>query len=269
LSTLFRFSFQHEHYSHIILVPVIASGLVFLERRRIFSEVATHWWAGSGLIALGALFYSFTQRHVAFTSQNDWLSAVIFALLVVSVGVFALCYGIRALRRGLFPILFFFLIVPIPDFVLNRAVALLVMGSAEISYVLLEVLGVPFLRNGFIFSFPAFTIEIAQECSGIRSSLALLLLSLLVGHLLLRSAWTRFGLVIATLPILIVKNGIRIVVLSLLSMYVDPRFLTGSLHQQGGFVFFLIAMTLLLPILWLLQRVEAKRRVTAASGAEG
>jgi exosortase/archaeosortase family protein len=81
-------------------------------------------------------------------------------------------------------------------------------------------------------------------------------MSLLIGHVVLGSAWKQAVLTLATLPLVIVKNGIRIVTLSLLSIYVDPSFLTGSLHRQGGIVFFLIALVLLVPILWLLQTSE-------------
>jgi len=63
-------------------------------------------------------------------------------------------------------------------------------------------------------------------------------------------------LTLATLPLLIIKNGIRIVTLSLLSIYVDPGFLTGSLHRDGGVVFFLLALVLLVPVLWLLQKSD-------------
>jgi exosortase/archaeosortase family protein len=107
-----------------------------------------------------------------------------------------------------------------------------------------------------VFSLPGITIEVAEECSGIRSSLILLIMSLLAGHLYLRSAWTKTLLSAATLPLGIVKNGIRIVTLTLLSIYIDPSFLTGQLHQKGGIVFFLLALVILAPVLWLLQRLE-------------
>jgi len=89
--------------------------------------------------------------------------------------------------------------------------------------------------------------------------------SLVAGHLFLRSAWTKAVLTLATLPLLIVKNGIRIVTLSLLSVYVDPSFLTGRLHHQGGILFFLLALAILAPVLWLLQKSErlAKHRTNA------
>ena len=130
------------------------------------------------------------------------------------------------------------------------------MRSAEASYALFQLFGVPVLRIGFIFSLPGVSIEVAKECSGIRSSLVLVIMSLLAGHLFLRSVWTKAVLTLATLPLLVVKNGIRIVTLSLLSIYVDPSFLTGSLHHQGGIVFFLLALVLLAPVLRLLQQSD-------------
>ena len=262
LSRLIRFSFQQAHYSHIILVPLVSAFLFFLERKRILSHAETQWRAGLGLLAAGALFYSLGQRHSALASENDQLSIAMSALVILWVGGFVLCYGFRALRMGLFPLLFLFLMVPIPDFVLNHAIVWLQTGSAEVSHATFDLVGVPVFRSGFTFSLPGFTIEIAEECSGIRSSLALLITSLLAAHLCLRSVWTKTVLILATLPLLIVKNGIRIVTLSLLSMYVDPGFLTGRLHHQGGVVFFLLALVLLASLLWLLQKPEGHTRMS-------
>jgi exosortase len=189
--------------------------------------------------------------------------------VVIWVGGFILCYGFHAFRVGLFPVLFTFLIVPIPDFILNRAVFWLQAGSAEVSYSVFRLVGVPVFRNGLIFSLPAVTIEVARECSGIRSSLALLIMSLLAGHLFLGSAWKKAVLTLVALPLLIVKNGIRIVTLSLLSIYVDPEFLTGSLHRHGGMLFFLLALALLTPVLWLLQRSERSDPINPEASNDG
>jgi len=257
---LVRFSFQQEHYSHIILVPLVSASLFFLERKRIFSHVETGWGPGLGLLVAGALLSWLGQRHSAALSGNDQLSIAMFPVVVIWVGAFLLCYGARAFRVGLFPVLFLFLMVPIPDFFLDRAVFWLQTGSAEASYVLFQLLGVPVLRTGFIFSLPGVPFEVAKECIGIRSSLVLVIMSLLAGHLFLRSVWTKAVLTLATLPLLIVKNGIRIVTLSLLSIYVDPSFLTGSLHHRGGIVFFLLALVLLAPVLRLLQKWERTER---------
>lgn len=185
LSMLIRFSFQQEQYSHIILVPLVSVSLFFLDRKRIFSHVDTRWGAGLGLLSAGALFYWFGQRHSASSSENDQLAIAMFSVVVIWAGGFVLCYGIRAFRTGLFPGLFLFLMVPIPDFFLNRAIVWLQTGSAEVSYAAFELVGVPVFRTGFIFALPGVTIEVAKECSGIRSSLAMLIMSLLAGHFFL------------------------------------------------------------------------------------
>ena len=88
--------------------------------------------------------------------------------------------------------------------------------------------------------------------------MALLILALIFGHLLLHTFWKQAVLVVAGLLIMLVKNGVRIATLTILAQYVDPGFLYGRLHHEGGVVFFLLGLILLLPILWLLQRGEKR-----------
>jgi exosortase/archaeosortase family protein len=85
----------------------------------------------------------------------------------------------------------------------------------------------------------------------------LLLLALLVAHFRLRSFWKKVLFLACGLFLMILKNGVRIVSLTLLAIHVDPSFLYGKLHHQGGVVFFLLSLLLLAPLLWLFQRGEA------------
>ena len=80
--------------------------------------------------------------------------------------------------------------------------------------------------------------------------------AILAGHFLLKSFWRQTVLVLAGIVVMIIKNGIRIVTLTLLANYVDPGFLHGNLHREGGVVFFVIGLLLLLPVFWFLQREE-------------
>jgi exosortase/archaeosortase family protein len=69
-----------------------------------------------------------------------------------------------------------------------------------------------------------------------------------------------------SLPLSVLKNGIRIATLTLLSIHVDPSFLTGNLHHQGGFVFFLLALLILLPVfLWLERSDKPRKSVNSAT----
>ena len=239
-----------------MLVPLISAALFLLERKRIFSHVETRWVMGLGLLFAGIVFNWIGFRHSASLSENDRLAIAIFSLVVIFIGEFVLCYGARALQTSLFPVLFLFLMVPIPDSLLDRVIYWLQTWSADASDAVFELVGVPVLRTGLFFSLPGFTVEVAKECSGIRSSLVLLITSLLAGHLFLQSAWAKTVLTLVTVPLFIIKNAIRIVGISLLSAYVDPSFLTGSLHRQGGPLFFSLALVILAPIVWLLKKSE-------------
>lgn len=262
LTTLLTFSFRHEHYSHIVLIPLISAAVVGLERKRIFAHVQTGWPVGFALLGTGLLVYGVGRLLSGSMSVNDQLSVTIFGVVLVVGGAFVLCYGHHAGRAALFPLLFLVLAAPIPDFLLQRTIAWLQAGSAEVSHVLFQLVGVPVHRNGFTFALPGVTVEVAEECSGIRSSLVLAITSLLIGHLTLRSGWAKAALIVATIPLLIVKNGIRIVTLAVLSIYFDPRFLHGDLHQRGGIVFFALALVLLALFLRVLQRSERRLRTT-------
>ena len=116
--------------------------------------------------------------------------------------------------------------------------------------------GVPYLRQGFVFELPGVAIRVAEECSGIRSSLALLITTVLASHFFLRTNWKRMLLCVVVVPIVIFKNGLRIATLSILAIYVNPGFLYGRLHHQGGFVFFIIALLPMALVLRLLQKGE-------------
>ena len=121
------------------------------------------------------------------------------------------------------------------------------------------MIGVPLLRDGFVFQLPGINIEVAEQCSGIRSTLALFITSIIAGHLLLKTSWKKVILSLAVFPIAVVKNGARIVTLSMLGSYVDERFITQSLlHSRGGIPFFILALALFVPILWVLRRSEVK-----------
>ncbi len=185
------------------------------------------------------------------------MEARAFAFVTLVIGAFVISYGLESFRRALFPLLMLYFMVPIPEALLQAAMSALLRGSAEATAILFKVTGTPFYRDGFTFVLPRTSIEIAPQCSGIRSSLALLISCLLAAHLVLRSPWRKAVFVLVTIPMAMFKNAVRIVTLSLLAIHVDPRWLTGSdLHRDGGIVFFLLALLLLWPVLWVLRRSE-------------
>ena len=270
LFSLLRLCSLDGDLSYLIVVPFFTAGLLVYERDRINCRVGNERGLGYILVVLAGLLALLTRFAGSHWSKDIRLSAYILSLVLFWASGFALSFGRRAFRASLFALLFLLLTVPPPNFLLDRVIYLLQAGSASITEFLFNLLGVPMLREGFVFHLTKVTIEIAKECSGIRSSMALLILALLTVHFALTKFWKQALFVAVGLFMTILKNGIRIVALTLLAIYVNPSFLTGRLHHQGGVVFFLIGLLLLAPVWWLLRRGEAHPGPeTSDSGALG
>jgi exosortase len=257
LATFAGIYLSNDDSSYLILIPVISSGVLFLERRKVFQNLSYDKALSSSLVVLGACVALSTLRGMSASAPVLQLSLYILSLVLLWVAGFAFLFGRTASKTAYFPLLFLFLMVPLPSSILDRITYYLQIGSAWITGALFDFLGVPVLREGLVFHLARVSIEVAKECSGIRSSMVLLILALVIGHFCLRRFWTKALFLACGLFMMILKNGIRIATLTLLAIYVDPGFLYGGLHQQGGIAFFLLGLLLLVPLLRLLQRTEA------------
>ncbi|MGI9101574.1 MAG: exosortase/archaeosortase family protein [Terriglobales bacterium] len=252
------FAWRTDDQSYILLVPAMAFGLIYWDRRRIFASVAEKL-DFRGLIGLGTAVLLAIVAYASPAGSERELACTAFALISFWAGAFTLCFGVTAARAATFALGFMVCIVPIPASIIDFTTVTLQKGSADAVDWIFSLTGVPYLRDGFVFQLAGQGIEVARECSGIRSSLSLIVLTLIIAHESLQSNWRRVVLILCTVPIVVLKNGVRIVTLTLLAVYVDPSFLTGSLHHDGGIVFFLIGLVMLVPILHLLRRSEERK----------
>jgi exosortase len=257
-------SLSNDDASYLLLIPFICAWLFFVESHGIFQDLSNDVAFGASLLFLaGCVAVGSHFARGGISSLGLQLSGYVLSLVLVWVAGFALLFGKTATKKGYFPLLFLFLAIPLPNFFLERVIRLLQEGSAWITEAFFDIFGVPVLREGLVFHLARVNIEVARECSGIRSSMALLILALLVAHFRLVRFGNKILFVVAGLFMMILKNGIRIATLTLLAVYVDPSFLDGRLHHEGGIVFFVLALLLLLPVLFLLQRWESRRPVAA------
>jgi exosortase len=256
---VYRISFNSHLYSHIPLIPLVSLFIAYYRRKRIFAETKCDWLGGPLLIAAAALFFCSGKQFGGFQEHN-YLAVAMSGAVLWLVGSFVLAYGRLAFNKALFLLLFLVFIIPIPTPILDSVVKALQIGSAHATSLVFKVLGVPLHREGFSFSIPGITIEVAEQCSGIRSSLCLVITSVLAGYLFLKKGWGRVVLVLSVFPITVFKNALRIVTLSLLAVYVNPDFIGRSwLHMTGGIPFFIVGLMLLAPVLWGLRKAERER----------
>ena len=263
VSALVRLSLSQDDGSYLVVIPLISAVLLYLERDKIPSQTSDGKMLSSVFLSLAAGIALVLHYGTAGPGSGLRLSGWILALVLVWSAGFVFFFGKAALRAADFPFLFLLLMVPIPGFLLDRIIFLLQQGSAWITGVLFDIAGVPVLREGLVFHLAKVSIEVAKECSGIRSSMALFIVALLVAHFRLTNFWNKVFFVAFGLFLMILKNGVRIATLTLLAVYVNPDFLFGRLHHQGGVVFFVLALLLLLPLLFFLERTEAMKAAMA------
>lgn len=255
LHILARYALTSSDASHILVIPAIIVWLWWTERPRIESRVA--------LELKPALFFAVPAAALAALSfpklgaPPDWpLAGMVTALILFFFTGFVAILGLAVARKSWFPFAFAAFAIPLPQSLLDRVVTLLQWGSAAVTGFVFDLTGLPVLREGLIFRMPSFSIEVASECSGIRSSIALLILAVLIVHFSFARFWKKTVFVLAGLLMMLIKNGVRIATLTILAQYVNRSFLFGRLHHEGGVVFFLLGLALLAPLYWFLRRGE-------------
>jgi exosortase len=258
LRALVEFARENPTASHTVAVPFITLALILDDRKAVLASVRSASLAGAAVILVG-LTPLLAVLLLGAPRPESSLSLSVSGLVVSWIGLFVSFYGVDAARVALFPLAFLAFMIPIPLLVIDWATSMLKVASTETVAGLFTLTGTPYYREGFVFSLPTFVIEVADRCSGIRSSIALGLTCLVAGHLSLRSWWSKVLLVLAAIPIAVFKNGVRIVTLSQLAIHWDPSFLVGRLHHEGGFVFFGLGLAMLTPVLAGLRRMEKTR----------
>ena len=263
LRNLTSLSFQNEEYSHIVLIPLMALVVLYLERRKVSQTVHYAFGAGALVLLGGITMAGLAVGYSTLLSRDNYLFLEILSLVIIWIGGFVLCYGTQAFRARGFPLRFSLLMVPLPRFLMHKPIEVIQHGSAEVASLFFKLAGVPVFRDRLRFSLPGLDMEIATQCSGIHSSLALFALSLIVGHFYLKSGWKKIALSLSVLPIISLTNGFRIFTISWLSAYVDMRFFTGDLHKKGGVLFFLLGLMFLASLVPLLRIRERGKQSVA------
>ena len=248
---------QNPLHSHIPLVPLIAGYLLYVQRRPRVAGYRTSIGGAMALVSIGVAALAAGICWRGSLSVNDALAleAVAFVSFVAAGGFLFL--GSRWMVAAAFPISFLIFMVPMPDAVANELEIASMKASADVAAWLLTITGTPLLRDGQVFALPGVVLEVAQECSGIRSSWVLFITSLLASHLFLRGPWRRIALVAFVIPLGIVRNGFRILVIGSMCVYIGPHMIDSLIHRHGGPLFFVLSLgPLFLFLLWLRRQEQ-------------
>jgi exosortase len=256
LAHLVRQWMHDPNYSHGFFVPAFSAFVIWTEKRRLQQLPLRPSWTGLLVLAFALIVLTAgTLGAELFLSRSSFLLAI--------AGLVVLGYGWNYMRALLFPWLFLLLMIPIPAIVFNQITFPLQLLASRAAAHTLPLLGVPVLREGNIIQLPAMALEVAEACSGIRSLMSLTTLAIIYGYLMEPRTSFRVLLAVASIPIAVVANSLRIIGTGLLVQYWDPDKAQGFFHTFSGWLIFVVSLILLFllhrALQWLWPKGEISR----------
>ncbi len=234
-----------EYQSHGYLVPFVAlwaaSG-----KRRILAALPGE----RDLRGLAVLLLSFGLYLVGVATS--WVSLQGLAVIVGVAGMVLYLRGLSWLRTLAFPIAYLIFMVPIPEPLLTPVIVELQLWVSQVGVWLLQLWGVPVLRNGNVIELPGdVTLFVAEACSGITSVVTLLPLGVFLAYFTEKTTTRRLVIVAAVLPLAMAGNLVRVIGTVLAAREVGAAAATeGAAHEAAGLLTYVLGCLALLAVGW-------------------
>lgn len=228
-----------DNYSHGFLIPPIAAYLAW-ERRQRFMAAPVHPSPVGLVVILGSLLVLAT----GVLGVELFLTRI--SLIGALAGVVLFLSGWARLWVMVFPLAFLILMVPLPSIIFNQIAFPLQLVASQFGETVIRAADIPALREGNVLVLATITLEVAEACSGIRSLISLLTLSIVFGYLADPRPWVRLSIAASTIPVAIVSNGARVAGTGIAAHYFGRTTAEGFFHEFSGWIVFIVAFALML-----------------------
>jgi exosortase A len=236
-------------FSHGFLIPIVSLYFVY-ERRKQYSVLSpSSHWAGLPLLVFGVMLYLLGGVATEFFTMR-------FSMLVVLGGIILFLLGKEFFKTLLFPVVFLVFMIPIPSVLMDRITFPMQLFASKVAARSLDLIGIPVLREGNIILLANTSLEVAEACSGIRSLISLLALSVVFAYFSQNKTWKRIVLVLSTFPIAIIANAARVTGTGILAHSYGDQVAQGFFHGFSGWILFVVAFVCLFGIGGILSKIK-------------
>ena len=261
LLKLFELSQAEDLYSHLPLIPIVSGYLVWSMKEDLPTASAPRPKLSLIPALLGCVIVIIVMLLNGPKSWQieNYLGSMTLAYVILVISISFCFFGTETLKAIQFPLAFLLCFIPLPTFAVYGLEFFFQYTSAEVAYWFIKLMDIAVLRESWlVFRLPTISIQVASECSGIRSSLVLFIVSLVASHLFLRSQWKRVFLVIFVIPLAIVRNALRVATIAAVCVHIGPEMIDSWVHKRGGPYFFALSMVPFMIVLYILLRSERK-----------
>ncbi len=258
-----------EDYQHGFLIAPLALYFAYERRWDLEDARVGGSWLGLVPLAIGVLSLAIGRLGTELMTMR---AAFIFTL----IGLVLLLLGREIFKILAFPLFFLFLMVPLPQSVVNTIAFPLQLIAAKFAVLSLQQLGIPALVEGNIIHLAHTQLFVHEACSGLRSLMALVTLGVVFAYFFKRGVlWVQILLVASTIPIAIAVNSFRVALTGYLAHHFGEEAAGGVIHDFQGVITFGMAFFILLgegrliDALLLRLGLEPAREEAAAHAGDG
>ena len=226
---------RSEYYGHGPLIPLISAYLVYSRRDEFRRAPGGYNLRGLLLIVPGLLVYAATVYLNVNFPQG-------FAMIMVIGGLIIILWGWGRAKVLLFPVAFLVFMVPVDRLLVTQFSLPLQLGAAAVASSVVAGLGVPVEAHGTTIIIPDYTFEVAQACSGLKSTIAMSALAAVFAYVVAGPLWKRIVLFISGAPLALIANGVRITFTLFLGRAFGTAAAEGFFHTFSGIMVFLVAL---------------------------
>lgn len=243
---------REPEYSHSILIPFISLFLIWRERDALTRSVFKGSWTGVALVIIGVLMWVVAELSTIYVIAQ-------YAFLVVVFGLVLALAGERVFRRLWMPLLILLFIIPLPAFFASSLSLRLQLLSSQLGVAVIRLAGISVYLDGNVIDLGSYKLQVAEACNGLRYLYPLMTLAFIIAYLFRAAVWKRVLLFLASVPIAVLMNSLRIGVIGITVEYWGPRMAEGVLHSLEGWVVFMVSTLVLLLLASFLARLGAPR----------
>jgi exosortase D (VPLPA-CTERM-specific) len=243
---------QRDDYNYCYLVPLVVLYLVWEQKSRLAAVKTSSSWSGLVFISFGIVFFWLGELGGEYT-------ALFISMWLMIVGLCWLHLGGRKIKVIGFPLFLLLAMFPPPNFLTSRLSLKLKLISSQIGVFLMRIWGMTAHREGNVIDLGFTCLQVVDACSGIRYLFPIIILGLLLAWFFRAHWWKRLVLVLSTIPLIVFANGVRIALTGILYEPFGPKIAEGFLHDFAGWFTFMVALAVLLPEMWVLNKIPLGR----------